>query len=467
MTEDAIEPWLGTMGQGRPLFGALMTRSLHLGWNKAGMRSRPVKGWFMRGAGVAAVLRHGQSPQLRQRKVQVGHRILRLGGAARQNIARHLDYLSQPGKGRTGESPELYSDVASNEQRHVFSNLTQDHRHQFRIVLEPENGWEYPNLRPLVGRLMKQVALDLRVDLDWVAADHFDTGRPHSHIVVAGRDRSGENILIAPTYLKDGIAARAAELVSLDLGPDAGSKVDREQSLTAEKAIDLDLELLGRADPKGLVVPHDPDGHHQGLLTRRLITLASLGLATREAHGAWQLREDMLVQLATIERRNRDWSFVQGVGAAQHPDRPRSDYAVWDPRRDEPVAGRILAVEDLANGERSIIIDTIMGELMRAQGRSDVELRPEMVVHVGGGDASSDGEVTGQGAAFAVLSRESIEKQIQLPGRTWLDQIATQDPPIRLGHGFGKEVRHALVERDSWLRQHALQRDARDFSGEM
>ncbi|MBV9562501.1 MAG: hypothetical protein JOY90_18975 [Bradyrhizobium sp.] len=40
-------------------------------------------------------------------------------------------------------------------------------------------------MKPFLRDLMRQMEEDLGTKLDWVAADHFNTGHPHSHIVVA------------------------------------------------------------------------------------------------------------------------------------------------------------------------------------------------------------------------------------------------------------------------------------------
>jgi len=39
-----------------------------------------------------------------------------------------------------------------------------------------------------VRRLMAQMEEDLGSKLDWVAVDHFNTGYPHTHVILAGRD---------------------------------------------------------------------------------------------------------------------------------------------------------------------------------------------------------------------------------------------------------------------------------------
>ena len=49
-----------------------------------------------------------------------------------------------------------------------------------------EDGAEYDDLKPLTRRLMAQVEEDLGTKLDWVAVDHYNTGHPHTHVIVRG-----------------------------------------------------------------------------------------------------------------------------------------------------------------------------------------------------------------------------------------------------------------------------------------
>lgn len=50
------------------------------------------------------------------------------------------------------------------------------------------------------------------------AVDHFNTERPHTHIVLRGVDDRGDNLIIAREYISHGLRERASELVTLDLG---------------------------------------------------------------------------------------------------------------------------------------------------------------------------------------------------------------------------------------------------------
>src|SRR3546814_15087197 len=89
--------------------------------------------------------------------------------------------------------------------------------------------------------------------LDWVAVDHFNTGHPHSHVMLRGRDDRGDNLVIAREYISHGIRERAMRLATLDLGPRTDLEIEarlREDS-GAERLTTIDRRLerdtIGRA----------------------------------------------------------------------------------------------------------------------------------------------------------------------------------------------------------------------------
>src|SRR3546814_14007094 len=65
---------------------------------------------------------------------------------------------------------------------------------------------------------MTQVEQDLGTKLDWVAVEHFNTERPHTHIVLRGVDDQGDNLVIAREYISHGRRERASEWGTLALG---------------------------------------------------------------------------------------------------------------------------------------------------------------------------------------------------------------------------------------------------------
>src|SRR3546814_1482538 len=81
---------------------------------------------------------------------------------------------------------------------------------------------------------MARVEEDLGTNLDWVAVDHHNTGHPHTHIIVRGKDERGKDLIIARDYISRGLRERACELVDLDFGPRTDNAI--EQRLRAEVA---------------------------------------------------------------------------------------------------------------------------------------------------------------------------------------------------------------------------------------
>ena len=61
--------------------------------------------------------------------------------------------------------------------------------------------------------------------LDWVAVDHFNTGHPHSHVIVHGRDDQGRDLIVAQDYITHGVRLRGQERATLELGPETGGEL--------------------------------------------------------------------------------------------------------------------------------------------------------------------------------------------------------------------------------------------------
>ena len=118
--------------------------------------------------------------------------------------------------------------------------------------------------------------------LDWVAVDHFNTGHPHTHLVIRGRDRDGRELVMARDYIAYGIRARAQALVTLELGPE--TEIERLRKLTKEvdqeRLTRLDRKIVGRAVDGILTVTaaHASDAQQQSLQIGRLQTSAGLAL---------------------------------------------------------------------------------------------------------------------------------------------------------------------------------------------
>jgi type IV secretory pathway VirD2 relaxase len=394
--EGEFEPRLGRMRArggkrarsylGRVLAAANLARSgAALGGGKAGFSGSRIG----RGAGVGRVLAaRGGGSAVGRRRVIVKVSIVKLAGKGAAGAAAHLRYLQRDGTTREGEPGALYgrdSDVADGR---AFRERGAGDRHQFRFIVSPEDGAEYDDLKPLTRRLMARVEEDLGTRLDWVAVDHFNTGHPHTHIVVRGKDQRGADLVIARDYLTAGIRERAAELVDLDLGPRSVREV--EDGLRAEvgqeRMTSLDRALLRERDDEGVVGPARGSSFAQTLRAGRLAKLAALGLAKPLGGGRWQLAAGFDDTLTRMGERGDIIRTMQREFAARGIARAQADQVIYEPAGDQarPLIGRLVGrgLADEHADRHFLIVDGIDGRShFVAVGKGgDIDLIPEGAV---------------------------------------------------------------------------------------
>lgn len=164
----------------------------------------------------------------RARRVTVKVRIVKLNpqrGAVRgrrfasvKAVDAHLRYLERDGVDRDGEKGQVYSAERDIEDGRAFLDRGRDDRHQFRFIVSAEDGVELADLRKTTRDLMTVMEADLGTKLDWIAVDHHNTGRPHTHILLRSVTDDGKILNIAGDYIAHGIRERASEVVTLELG---------------------------------------------------------------------------------------------------------------------------------------------------------------------------------------------------------------------------------------------------------
>ena len=301
-----------------------------------------------RGAGVGRVLasRGGHAAGSR-RRVIVKASVVKLAGKGASAAAAHLRYLQRDGTTREGERGALYGRDADAVDGRAFGERGAGDRHQFRFIVSPEDGDQYDDLKPLTRRLMNRLEEDLGTRLDWVAVDHFNTGHPHTHIVVRGKDERGADLVLARDYMTAGIRERAAELVDLDLGP--RTQRETQQSLRAEigqeRLTSIDRALLKGADADRMVATSGRDAFDQALRAGRLAKLARLGLAEPIGGGCVRLAPDLADTLRRLGERGDIIRTMQREFSRAAVGRAPIDQAIYDPAAPDarPLVGRVLA----------------------------------------------------------------------------------------------------------------------------
>jgi hypothetical protein len=181
-----------------------------------------------------------------QRRVAIKTRIVRTKAGDTSAARAHLRYVQRDGVTREGAPGELYNASSDRTDGKAFAERGEGDRHQFRFIVAAEDFAELADLKPFVRDLMRQVETDLGTRMDWVAADHFNTGHPHSHTVVRGKDDRGSDLVIARDYVAYGMRARAGELITRELSRE--SELDQlrklEQEVAAERFTRLDRGIL-------------------------------------------------------------------------------------------------------------------------------------------------------------------------------------------------------------------------------
>lgn len=214
---------------------------------------------------------------------------------------------------------------------------------------------------------MAQMEEDLGARLDWVAVDHFNTGHPHTHIILRGKDERGADLIIARDYISTGLRERAAELVSLDLGPRTDREIETRlrHEVEQERLTSLDQRLVRMRDDEGLVVATDRDAFHQMLLAGRLKKLERLDLAEEIRPSRWRLADDLEDTLRRMGERGDIIKTMHREMAGKGVQRSAADYVIQDSVEPgaKPVVGRIMArgLSDELNDRHYLIVDGVDG----------------------------------------------------------------------------------------------------------
>lgn len=141
----------------------------------------------------------------------------------------YLTYMTREGRGLDGQEPTLYGNVTREQfVEHASSRY-------FVWIVSPEHGQQV-DMVTFTKDLMERVTNDLRLDhAAWIAATHYNTAHPHSHIILHGRQLHGQSFEIDNEYLRNGMKNEARDLLSQELGPQHNFDWDYERTLALER----------------------------------------------------------------------------------------------------------------------------------------------------------------------------------------------------------------------------------------
>jgi type IV secretory pathway VirD2 relaxase len=410
------------------------------------------------GRGRTASVRANRLLTGRSRIVVIKTRVVRHTARAAP-LAAHLTYLRREGVTRDGEKARLFGPEVNEVDGRVFAERCQDDRHHFRFIVSPEDAVDMANLKSFARDLMGQMEKDLGTKLDWAGVDHWNTDNPHVHIIVRGRADDGQDLVIARDYIKEGMRARAADLITQELGPRTDLDIRRnlERQVEAERWTQLDRQLVRDGYDTGVidmaVDPNTRPDEYHALKIGRLRKLETLGLAEQVGPGQWMIDGRAEATLRELGERGDIIKRMHRALTERGIERGSASYVLAAESLDTPIIGRLVdrGLDDELKGTAYAVVDGVDGRThhiklpdLDAAGDSApgsiVELRKF-------DDAQGQRRV-----AIAVRSDLDIDRQITATGATWLDrQNIAREPAALSEGGFGAAVRDAMDRRADHL----------------
>ena len=399
------------------------------------------------------------------RRVVMKARVVRHQGTRFRSapLPKHMAYLKRDGVTRDGADARMFDATSDAADEKAFAERTADDRHHFRFIISPEDATELADLRTFTRELMQDVERDLGTRLDWVAVDHWNTDNPHVHVLIRGRADDGQDLVISRDYISRGFRDRAAERVTVELGPRSEHEIRTavEKEVEAERWTSLDRALRDVADDGGGVADLRPGGEDdpemRRLMLGRAAKLERLGLAEQVGPAQWTLRpgiepalRDLGIRGDIIKTMHRAMS-----GADREPD--IAGFAIHTDAPADPVLGRLVqrGLDDELKGSAYAIVEGVDGRTHHLRF-SDLELtgdaRPGAIVET---RAYEDANGR-QRLSLATRSDLTIEAQISAPGATWIDRQLLAKEPAFSSSGFGAEVREAMDRRIEHLAQQGM-----------
>jgi type IV secretory pathway VirD2 relaxase len=393
----------------------------------------------------------------------IQHRSLKYSAAP---LARHLAYLQRDGVSRDGRDADLFDARTDTANGDAFAERCADDRHHFRFIVSPEDCSELSDVRAFMRDLVATMERDLGSKLEWVGVDHWNTDNPHVHLLIRGKADNGRDLVIDKDYIRTGMRARAAELVTAELGHRSERDIDLslKREVEAERWTSLDRRLQSISDGNAGLIDLRPEAHDDRSsfdkhLAGRAIKLERLGLADRIAPGCWTLKPGMEKTLRDLSLRGDIIKTMHRAMTVCGREVDPGRFAMHIEAPTDPVIGRLVerGLHDELTGQAYAIVDGADGRVHHLKF-GDLEwtgdAAPGAIVELGSWE-SNDGKTR---TSLVCRSDLPLDRQITANGATWIDRQLLSSDATHANSGFGAEIQRAKIARAEFLEQEGLAR---------
>ncbi|BDB13375.1 DUF3363 domain-containing protein [Acidithiobacillus ferrooxidans] len=405
--------------------------------------------------------------------------------------AAHGRYLEREGAQKEGEIGKGFNangdEVSLSSEMHKWQ-MEGDQR-LFKIVVSPEDGdrlqmKEYT--REFMARLGQHIGKGDApgTGLEWAAIDHYNTGHPHTHVVLRGKD----NLQIAPDLIRNGMRKIAEEIATERLGYKSELEIQKskEKEIDARQFTGIDRDIQDRQvtgpEPDKTYVTEDrltPDAKHpdfvaQRLRIRRLETLEKLGVAEKVGAMTWALDQGWDKALKDLQVLQRRTAMV-AQGRALMTD-PRCPPVVTKIQPGDHLVGRVLGTGLDEQYDRSYIliegtdsrVHIVYQNAAMEKQRADQKLQPRSLVSVTGKSfekGPADG-MPGKTVNYTKVTEYGLSipdqhfKSVKIPEQALDDALdAGVQPDANAVTGFQAVWHRQLLDRQLAMRAAALQKE--------
>ncbi|QER46012.1 DUF3363 domain-containing protein [Acidithiobacillus caldus] len=351
--------------------------------------------------------------------------------------AAHGSYLEREGAQKEGEKGHGFDaqtdDVSLKHKMHAWQ-MAGDPR-LFKIVLSPEDG-DRLNLREYTREFMQRLEPHVGRDLEWSAIEHYNTGQPHVHVVLRGKD----NLQISPDLVRHGMRHLAEEIATERLGYKSQLEMQkaREKEIEAKRftAIDKDIQKRLLAGPDGQIyvtesrLPKTAKHEQmvaQRLRIQRLEALEKMGLTEKVGAMTWQIERGFDKSLKDLQVLQTRTALV-AQGRALMTD-PRCPPVVTKVKPGDLLVGRVLGTGLDEQYDRSFVL--IEGVDSRAhivyqnnaieKERADRRLEPRTLVAIQGKSFEKDGKT--------IAYTNVLDYGVPIPDKGF-DKVAIPEPAL-------------------------------------
>ena len=318
------------------------------------------------------------------RRVIVKFSLAKMQGNGGKIFKAHMDYVARESAAQENEQGGLYNAMEHEADAEGFAEQCKDDRHYFKIIVSPEDGKDIADLKRFTRDLMIEVQRDMDTKLEWVAADHYDTGRPHSHTILRGVRDDGKDLVIPREYISYGMRDRAEHLATLELGPVTQVDVAKKLAVMTrqERFTTIDKDLLYEATENVVnlsEIKQDGSDWSQRFKIWRVKYLARMGLAEKLGRGKWKLDESLERTLRRMGDRGDILKARHKAMTMNGVERPSRREPIYDPLAGDakPITGKVLQVGifDDVNDRSFIVLDTLQGEAIFVETGKESNVR--------------------------------------------------------------------------------------------